>query len=488
MKQTLLLFLLLTSATPFLSNTLSALGTNDNCDSAISLLCGETFIGSTIGDTDSGNNPAADEFFTFTGDGVENIITLSLCDDGTDYDSFLRVFTDCTLTTEIVSNDDFCGLQSQLEFTSDGVSTYYIMVEGFAANEGNFSLEVSCLDTSTNDGCDFATPIACGETIAGDTTDDTDSGANESADEFFVFQANGFEEDVTISLCNGATNYDSFIRVYASCALNNEIASNDDSCGLQSELTFTVEGTNEYFIMIEGYQANTGAFEITLTCSGPPELPPNDAIENAINIGDNAFDFTDPNVLTQNATAEGGNTQDCSLNGFEGVWYVFETTNGGGTVNAVIETPSGVQSVIFFEAPTLNATVTDLTRVAQDTNPCFTGNTASIDAEANKIYYIFVTNMGASTNINIDLLTLGINEDAISNFKLFPNPAISNVTLSANKIIENIIIYNLQGQVVFNTTAASYSKELNVSFLPTGSYLLEITTDGVKQVRKLVKK
>ena len=53
--------------------------------------------------------------------------------------------------TEIADNDDSCDLQSELTFVANGTSTYYIMVEGYGSNSGNFSLEVFCELLGTND-------------------------------------------------------------------------------------------------------------------------------------------------------------------------------------------------------------------------------------------------------------------------------------------------------------------------------------------------
>ncbi len=117
---------------------------NDECVDAIAVACGDTVVGETITATDSGENSAGDVWYSFTGTGSAEMVTLSLCDGGTDYDSLLRVYDSCG-GAEITSNDDFCGLQSELEFTSDGTSTYYIMVEGFGSNVGNFSLAVTCV-------------------------------------------------------------------------------------------------------------------------------------------------------------------------------------------------------------------------------------------------------------------------------------------------------------------------------------------------------
>lgn len=118
---------------------------NDDCEGAIALECGTTVTGDTTVASDSGINAAPDVFYTYTGEGLEEIITLSLCDGATDYDSFLRVFDDeCNLVNQIAGNDDFCGLQSEVVFTSDGTTTYTVMVEGFGGNSGNFSMAITC--------------------------------------------------------------------------------------------------------------------------------------------------------------------------------------------------------------------------------------------------------------------------------------------------------------------------------------------------------
>ena len=50
------------------------------------------------------------------------------------------------MTTEIIANDDFCAEQSELTFESDGIATYFIMVEGAQTAFGDYTLEVTCED------------------------------------------------------------------------------------------------------------------------------------------------------------------------------------------------------------------------------------------------------------------------------------------------------------------------------------------------------
>lgn len=124
---------------------------NDDCANAIAVSCGDSVSGATTFATNSGGNAAGDVFYSFTGTGESQMITVSLC--GSSYDTYLRVFTDCSLSNEITFNDDFCDLQSELSFVSDGTSTYYIMVEGFSSNVGNFVMNVSCDEVPVYDPC-----------------------------------------------------------------------------------------------------------------------------------------------------------------------------------------------------------------------------------------------------------------------------------------------------------------------------------------------
>lgn len=129
---------------------------NDDCENAIEIFCGDTVTGTTTTASDSGGNAAADVFYTYTPTDVAQDVLLSMCDGGTDYDSLLRVFDDeCNLVSEIAVNDDTCGLQSELEFFAAEGSTYTIMVEGFGANTGNYSLAISCEPNLSVDSAEF---------------------------------------------------------------------------------------------------------------------------------------------------------------------------------------------------------------------------------------------------------------------------------------------------------------------------------------------
>lgn len=465
---------------------------NDDCGGAITVACGDIVVGETINDTDSGGNAANDEFYSYTGTGTGQLVTISLCG-GTDYDSLVRIFDDCNLTNQLAFNDDFCGAQSEVTFYSDGTSTYYIMVEGYASNVGNFTLEVSCEDTAVNDECENAIAITCGETVTGTTTNATvDSSAPQcgtvsisAPGVWYEFTDNsGLISDYTISLCSG-TDFDSKLTVYSGAcgALICEIA-NDDACGLQSEVTFQGDGNSTYYILVHGFANATGNFTLSVDCAAVP--PPNDMIANAIDVDQLGFPYTDTAVAMPAATTENGNPAGCDLTGANGVWYKF-TTNVDGNADATIGTPAGASSVTFYTATDENATETDLTLVAQNSNQCGPGTTASIFTLANQTYYVFVLNTGGSTDITINATVLGVDSNALEGFSFYPNPTNNVVNLKAQSTIDNVTFFNLLGQKFVEANNNSNFLELNVSNLATGTYIMKVTVNGEVGTYKVIK-
>ena len=465
---------------------------NDGCGGAIAVACGDTVTGETINDTDSGGNAANDEFFSFTGTGTEQLVTISLCS-GTDFDTVVRIFEDCTLANEIAVNDDSCGLQSELTFLSDGISTYYIMVEGFGSSAGNFTLEVMCEELAVNDECENALPIACGETVTGTTanaTFDATAPACGGVDitapgVWYEFTDNsGLVTDYTISLCGG-TDYDSKLTVYSgTCgALVCETA-NDDACGLQSEVSFQSDGNTTYYILVHGFLNATGNFTLNVDCTPVP--PPNDMIVNAIDVDQVGFPYTDTAVAMPAATTENGSPAGCDLTGANGVWYKF-TTNVDGNADATIVSPAGASSVTFYTASDENATEADLTWVDQNSNQCAPGTSASIFTLANQTYYVFVLNTGGITDITIDASVLGVDENILEDFSFYPNPTNNVVNLKAQAAIEKATVFNILGQRVIEMSNNANTMELNVSSLATGTYIMKITVSGEVGTYKLIK-
>ncbi len=123
---------------------------NDLCTGAITINCGQSISSSTatgattdpVGTCGTSLNTAPGVWYTFVGDG--STVTLNTCT-GTSYDSKIGVFSgSCAGLVCVAGNDDFCGLQSQVTFPTVVGTNYYIIVTGFGAATGAFTLTRTC--------------------------------------------------------------------------------------------------------------------------------------------------------------------------------------------------------------------------------------------------------------------------------------------------------------------------------------------------------
>jgi len=81
-------------------------------------------------------------------------------------------------------------------------------------------------------------------------------------------------------------------------------------------------------------------------------------------------------------------------------------------------------------------------------------------------------------------VTLGANK-----VKVFPNPSVGQVSLQFEKPLQKTVtlnIYNLQGRVTYTRTTTQQLQPLELSGLPKGYYLIELTGDGEKKVLPLI--
>lgn len=126
-----------------------ACGNNDLCTGGIAVSCNNSYTGTTVGMNTDAEDPgcsaasAAGVWYILAGTGGS--VTASLC--GSSYDTRLDVFSGsscASITTCVVGNDDFCGLQSQVTFATVIGTTYYILVNGFGSSTGSFTLNLSC--------------------------------------------------------------------------------------------------------------------------------------------------------------------------------------------------------------------------------------------------------------------------------------------------------------------------------------------------------
>ncbi len=137
---------------------------------------------------------------------------------------------------------------------------------------GSYALDVDF--TPVNDSC--ANPIAVvnGATDFGNLRATNDGptefplcGSTIGADVWYCYTAS-CSGNLTANLCN--SGFDTVLAVYDNCTCptgTSAIACNNDSCGVQSELTVPVVAGEQYLIRVGGASSATGAGTLSLNCT-----------------------------------------------------------------------------------------------------------------------------------------------------------------------------------------------------------------------------
>ena len=257
--------------------TLFAQAPNDNCSSPIAIACGQALDGTTEGATADAapacgaTVTAPGVWYSITGNGQQ--ITLSTCPDE-QYDTKLNVYTgSCSALVCVAGNDDANGdvFCSTVSFASEPGTDYLVLVQGYDGDTGPFTLTASC-EGITFDVCQGALPIACNQTYDGSTESATPDAAPfcetgiTAPGVWYSFVGTG--QQTVISTCPDE-QFDTKLNVYTGacdalvCATGNDDAAEGVFC---STATFVAQVGTTYYVLVQGYDGETGPFELTVNC------------------------------------------------------------------------------------------------------------------------------------------------------------------------------------------------------------------------------
>jgi len=159
---------------------------NDLCSGAITVTCGNAFSGTT--NTATPDTPGACNVpnYTYPGvwyhfAGIGDMVSVDLCT-GTTWDAMISVYQGtCASLVCVDGNDDYCSLQSRVDWFAESGTDYYLLIHQYGATGGAFTLTVNCTypPTATWQG-DDTSPSAVdwfgadnwdGADVPGSTTD-----------------------------------------------------------------------------------------------------------------------------------------------------------------------------------------------------------------------------------------------------------------------------------------------------------------------------
>ena len=269
---------------------------NDNFATPIAVTCGNIYTGDTSSPVTLDEDNAPDGFgadmdapnlwYSFTGSGSAQTVTLNLC--GSSYDTSVLVYTGSSGNLTLVAgNDDDSGClsngaNSKVIFTSDGTTTYYIAVEGWNfGNVGAFTMNVTCAAVTppavANQDCGTSLSILVnGLDNNSDNSFGTVSSAQPTCDLFgsiqdvwfsFVVPASGQVTCLVTPLTITSTNFTIYsgacgalTEVVGTCNSNLTLATSESLTGLTPGAT--------YFVQVWSNSAEQGTFAVRLSDDG----------------------------------------------------------------------------------------------------------------------------------------------------------------------------------------------------------------------------
>lgn len=278
---------------------------NDTCANALNIGCGGTFVEQdNLFATTSVNDPlftcrsggSAQGFGTlwyrFTA--VASTARISLCGNEAG-DTLLGVYSGaCGTLTQIGCNDDYCAFKSQICVSGLIVGqTYRIQMASYDnASRRDYTITVLCPCPAgpANDDCGgaIALPTPTNTTpalVAGTTLNATPEVSTVPVCGFSLVSTQGVWYRVTgngrmytASLCG--SSYDSKISVFCGpCGQLICVASNDDDCGLQSEVDWCSANGETYYILVHGFNGAVGTFNLRVSTASTACAPaPNCAV------------------------------------------------------------------------------------------------------------------------------------------------------------------------------------------------------------------
>ena len=155
--------------------------------------------------------------------------------------------------------------------------------------------------------------------------------------------------------------------------------------------------------------------------------------------------------------------------------------------------PSGAASQTFSGAVPANTTVGNL--VVNGTNiKYYDENGEPLPANTGLVsgatYYVTQTiNNCESPSLAVTVtVTLSLYNNSKTPFSYYPNPVIDKLNIISENVIKSIEIYNLYGQKVSVKTVNNTSDTIDMSHLPSASYLVRLNTDESSESFILFKK
>lgn len=221
----------------------------------------------------------------------------------------------------------------------------------------------------------------------------------------------------------------------------------------------------------------TLVFEIPIPCP-----PANNTCDTAEGLGDGE-------VFMQNIGAATEDETGCGPTGAPSVWFFVDDQ---GTPTEVTVSTAGSDFDTIIASITGDCDNQVCGEINDDANGTVQSElTFTTPGNGERVYIVVLGFLGATGNLQMNVTGDGLLSTDIptqlDGFKMYPNPTTDIINVANNASIQNVQVYNLLGQKVLDQTINGTSEQINVSTLQSGSYLLQVTSEGQTGTYKFIK-
>jgi hypothetical protein len=248
---------------------------NETCATPTAYAVGATATGNTA--TAQNNHASScgnggtgrDVVYAVTLDGSAAAYTFNSATTG--FDGVLHVHNAaaCATADEVACNDDFNDqTHSRVVLTNPPAGTYLVVQDGYALNGGGAFTLTSSAAAINNDLC--ATPAAItrngrytGTTVGRANNYSGTCSANTAPDVVYAITA---ARSGTVTVDTVGSAFDTTLYVGNVCG-GSTLGCNDDTAGLglQSRVAFAAVAGTTYYVIVDGYNANSGAYVLNVS-------------------------------------------------------------------------------------------------------------------------------------------------------------------------------------------------------------------------------
>jgi hypothetical protein len=223
----------------------------------------QTVSGSTATAADAltpscGSSGGRDQSYTFT---ASSTGTYGFDTIGSSFDTILHVRS--AGCVELACNDDSVGVQSAVQVPLTAGQQVLIVVDGYGSAFGSYTLNVSA-------------PLVCPATALGSTYPQTVSGTTSGAlnqysgtcggsgapERSYSFTAPGAG---SYTFSTAGSSYDTVLYVRDGTCAGAQLGCNDDTGGLQSQVSVSLGANQIVAIFVDGYSSGSGAYQLAVT-------------------------------------------------------------------------------------------------------------------------------------------------------------------------------------------------------------------------------